>query len=148
MFRAPNLPQSKKNYTTSGWYGWDGKNLVFTISWFILDFFLLFRIFFNPRILPSRAPTNHPTILLGVLGLANLNYFFCKWHFMILHFRKWFFVYWDQMNSLCMFQKGHIKLPHISNKTLTSKINPINQINKTIILNRWGCMEKGMSIWS
>ena len=66
---------------------------------------------------------------------------------MISHFKKGFFVYWDQMNSLCTFQKGHIKFTHISNKTLTSKINSISQINKTIIPNRWGCIEKGMSIW-
>ena len=24
----------------------------------------------------------------------------------------------------------------------------VSQINKTIIPNRWGCIEKGMSIWS
>ena len=62
--------------------------------------------------------------------------------------KKGFFVYWDQMNSLCTFQKGHIKFTHISNKTLTSKINSISQINKTSIPNRGGCMEKGMNIWS
>ena len=39
----------------------------------------LFQIFFfpdfilNSRILPSRAPTNHPMILLDILCLANLN---------------------------------------------------------------------------
>ena len=69
------------------------------------------------------------------------------------------------MNSLCTFQKRHITFNHISNKTLTSKIKAafekcpkgnsffiglasLSQINKTIIPNRWGCMETGMSIWS
>ena len=37
---------------------------------FIPDFIL------NSRILPYRAPTNHPTILLDILCLANLNRFF------------------------------------------------------------------------
>ena len=51
-----------------------GKNIVFTISWFILEFFFWIPdFFFNPRILPSRTPTNHPMILLDILGLAKAN---------------------------------------------------------------------------
>ena len=43
-----------------------------------LDLFQIFFLFIpgfilNSRILPSRAPTNHPTILLDILCLANLN---------------------------------------------------------------------------
>ena len=41
-------------------------------------------------------------------------------------------------------KKEHMKFTHISNKTITIKINSISQINKT----RRGCMEKGKSIWS
>ena len=37
---------------------------------FIPDFIL------NSRILPSQTPTNHPTILLDILCLVNLNYYF------------------------------------------------------------------------
>ena len=40
---------------------------LFQIFLFIPDFIL------NSRILPSRAPTNPPTILLDILCLANLN---------------------------------------------------------------------------
>ena len=51
-----------------------GNNLVFIISSFILDFFFYNSGFFlNPRILPSQAPTNNSTMLLDILGLANLN---------------------------------------------------------------------------
>ena len=43
-----------------------------------LDLFHIFFLFIPDfilysRILPSRAPTNHPTILLDILCLANLN---------------------------------------------------------------------------
>ena len=46
-----------------------------------LDLFQIFFLFIpdfipNSRILPSQAPTNHPTILLDILCLANLNEIF------------------------------------------------------------------------
>ena len=47
-----------------------------------LDLFQNFYLFLiiNSRILPSQAPTNHPTILLDILCLANLNgIFFFSW---------------------------------------------------------------------
>ena len=47
---------------------------------YLPDFFWIFfsysGLFLNPRILPSQSPTNHPTILLEILGLANLNWIF------------------------------------------------------------------------
>ena len=49
---------------------------LFVIFLFIRDFIL------NSRILPSRAPTNNPTILFDILCLANPNeifFFFFLW---------------------------------------------------------------------
>ena len=40
---------------------------------FIPDFLFIPDFILNSRILPSRAPTNHPMILLDILCLANLN---------------------------------------------------------------------------
>ena len=40
---------------------------------FIPEFLFTPDCILNSRILPSRAPTNHPTILLDILCLANLN---------------------------------------------------------------------------
>ena len=60
---------------------------------------------------------------------------------MISHLKKrFFFLYGNKMNRLCMLKKGHIKFTHISNKTVTSKINSISKINKIILPSRWGCM--------
>ena len=50
----------------------------FSIHHFLIysEIFLVFRFFLNPRMLPSWARTNHSTILLDILGLANINWIF------------------------------------------------------------------------
>ena len=53
---------------------WTSENGFITDLLFINDFIL------NSRILPSRAPTNHPTIFLDIICIANINgFFFISW---------------------------------------------------------------------
>ena len=55
-----------------------------------LDLFQIFYLFLILFLMPSRAPTNHPMILLDILCLANLNeiFFFLSWVLLKQNMRK------------------------------------------------------------
>ena len=50
-----------------------GKNVGFSFFRFFSEHFCFLQIFFEIWNLPSQAPTNHPMILLGILGLVDLK---------------------------------------------------------------------------
>ena len=99
-----------------------GKHFVFIIFWFILDFFSIITDFLLSQNFANSSPDQPPYNFTWHIRFSErkLN-IFCRWHFMISHFKKGCFIYWDQMNTICTSKKGHIKFTHISNKTIKAK---------------------------